>query len=266
MTIHAIDTHAHLYFEKFDNDRDAVIERARTRGFLHVLNIGIDVDTSKKCIELTKRYPGFCFAAVGLHPNEASVDPTELERIVAELEMLTVQNETVVRAIGEIGLDNYWDRATPVEQERAFIAQIELARRTERPIVIHCREAWQRTLEMISAEAQGLIGVFHCFGGTPEEARRAVDLGWYVSFAGNVSYPKAQSLRDAACEVPLERMLLETDSPFLAPQPVRGKRNEPVFSLHTAETLAEVTGVSFDQVLATTTANAQHLFSLPSLP
>ena len=258
----AIDTHAHLYFDKFDDDRDAVIERARTRGFVAVINIGCDVATSQQCLDLAAEYPGFCYAAVGLHPNEAKMPESELASVVSKLEEMVAAHPKEVRAIGEIGLDTYWDRAPIEDQERAFIAQIELARRTERPIVIHCREAWPRTLEIIAAEAEGLTGVFHCFGGTPAEARRAVEIGWCVSFAGNVSYPKAQDLRDAAHEVPLDRMLLETDSPFLAPQPKRGKRNEPVYSLMTAETLSAVKQVEIDEVLAATTENARRLFGI----
>ena len=260
---HAIDTHAHLYRKEFDSDRAAVIERARTRGFLHVINIGCDVESSKKCIDLAHEYPGFCYATVGLHPNEATMSPSELDSVVQALEVMVAEHDDVVRAIGEIGLDTFRDWAPIEDQERAFIAQLDLARRTQRPVVIHCREAWPRTLEIIAAEGAGVTGVFHCFGGTPAEAVRAIELDWYVSFAGNVSYPKAQNLRDAAKEVPLDRTLLETDSPFLAPQPKRGKRNEPVFSLDTAETLASVLEIELDEVLARTTANARRLFSLP---
>ncbi len=260
---HAIDTHAHLYRKEFDSDRAQVIERARTRGFLHVINIGCDVPTSQQCIDLAHEYPGFCYATVGLHPNDAKMPATELASVVTALEGLVKENEEVVRAIGEIGLDTFRDWAPIEDQERAFIAQLDLARRTERPVVIHCREAWPRTLEIIAAEGSGVTGVFHCFGGTQAEAIRAIELDWYVSFAGNVSYPKAQNLRDAAKEVPLDRTLLETDSPFLAPQPKRGKRNEPVFSLETAETLASVLEIDVDTVLAQTTENARRLFSLP---
>ena len=260
----AIDTHAHLYFDKFDDDRPAVIERARTRGFLHVLNIGCDVPTSQACLDLAAEYPGFCYAAVGLHPNSSKMPAAELEKVVATLEQMVADHPAEVRAIGEIGLDTYWDDAPIEDQKRAFVAQIELARRTERPIVIHCREAWPETLEIIAAEASDLTGVFHCFGGTPAEAIKAVELGWCVSFAGNVSYPKAQPLRDAAKEVPLDRILLETDSPFLAPQPKRGTRNEPVYSLYTAETIAEVLGTEVSAVLEATTANARRLFQFPA--
>lgn len=258
----AIDTHAHLYFEKFDADRDSVIDRARDAGFVAVINIGVDLKSSRACIALAERYSGFCHAAVGLHPNESSVSEEELATILDELEQLVESHSRVVLAIGEIGLDKYWDRATDQEQERAFVAQIDLARRTDRPVVIHCREAWPRTLEMIETEAEGVRGVFHCFGGSPDEAARAIDLGWCVSFAGNVSYPKAEELRDAARQVPLDRLLLETDAPFLSPQPMRGKRNEPVFSLHTAEALAPLLGTDRAGILAATTRNARELFGL----
>ena len=259
----AIDSHAHLYFDSFEGDLDAVVARARDGGFAAVLNIGIDLATSRACIGLAERFTGFCYAAVGLHPNEARVSAALLDEIVAELEALVAAHGAAVRAIGEIGLDRYRDRASDEEQERAFIAQIALARRTSRAVVIHCREAWPRTLEIIAAEAAGVRGVFHCFGGTAAEAARAVELGWCVSFAGNVTYPKAAELRAAAREVPLERLLLETDAPFLAPQPVRGKRNEPLFALHTADTLAAVYGVGRAEILAATTRNARELFAIP---
>lgn len=259
----AIDSHAHLYFEQFAADLESVVGRAREAGFVAVLDIGVDVATSRACIALAERFPGFCFAAVGLHPNEAEVPEAALPAIVAELEGLVAANSAAVRAIGEIGLDRYRDRASDAAQERAFLAQIALARRTGRAIVIHCRQAWPRTLEIIAAEGAGTRGVFHCFGGTAAEAARAVELGWFVSFAGNVTYPKAAELRDAAREVPLERLLLETDAPFLAPQPVRGKRNEPLFALHTADTLAAVHSTDRAAVLDATTRNARELFRLP---
>jgi len=261
----AIDSHTHLYFDRFDEDRPAVIARARASGFIHALNIGIDLETSERSIALAEEYPGFCFAAIGLHPNEANVSPSELSSIVETLAEWVATNEGAVRAIGEIGLDTYWDR-TPIEaQERAFIAQLDLARRTGRPVVIHCREAWPRTLSIVEEEGTGVRGVFHCFGGTPDDARRALELGWYVSFAGNVSYPKAEGLRSAARAVPLDRILLETDAPFLAPQPKRGKRNEPAFALYTADTLAELHSVPRAQILAATTGNSRALFGLPPI-
>jgi len=260
----AIDSHAHLYFEQFAADLDAVVARAREAGFVAVIDIGVDLATSRQCIALAERFPGFCYAAVGLHPNEAEVSPAELSAIVDSLGALVDAHGLAVRAIGEIGLDRYRERASDEAQERAFIAQLALARRTGRAVVIHCREAWPRTLEVIAAEAEGVRGVFHCFGGTPAEARRAVELGWCVSFAGNLTYPKAAGLRDAAREVPLDRLLLETDAPFLSPQPVRGKRNEPLFALHTADALAAVHQVDRAAILEATTRNARELFAIPS--
>jgi TatD DNase family protein len=186
----------------------------------------------------------------------------DLKTTLAAVEMLCDEHPQQVVGIGEIGLDYYWKEVSPADQERAFIAQLDIARRRKLPVVIHCREAWPDTLSVIETHGDGVVGVFHCFGGTVDEAQRALDLGWYVSFAGNLTYPKAQDLRDAAAIVPLDRLLLETDSPFLAPQPKRGKRNEPVHSLHTADELARVHSTDRKTVLSATTANSRGLFRL----
>lgn len=265
MTVAAIDSHAHLYFDRFDEDRDQVINRAKEAGFTGVINIGIDVETSSKVIDLAKKYPGFCHAAVGLHPTHSNLDEEDLMQTLATLESFCIENKNEVVAFGEIGLDYYWKDVPPEIQDRAFRKQLELARKLDLPVVIHCRDAWSDTLEVISEAGHGLTGVFHCFGGKVEEARRALDLGWYLSFAGNVTYPKAEELREAAQVVPSDRLLLETDSPFLAPQQVRGKRNEPAFALHTAEILAKVRKEGLNQLIETTTANSRKLFRLSEI-
>ena len=262
MPANAIDSHAHLYFDRFDEDRDQVIQRARDAGFISIINIGIDLETSEKVISLAEEYPGFCHAAVGIHPTHSQFSTDELNSTLDAIDRLCERHPQEIVAIGEIGLDYYWKDVSPEVQKPAFIAQLDLARRRQLPVVIHCREAWSDTLDVISENGEGVTGVFHCFGGTVEEARRAIDLGWYVSFAGNVTYPKAQNLRDAATIVPSDRLLLETDSPFLAPQPVRGKRNEPVHSLHTAEALARVRKVGKNELISATTENCQRLFGL----
>lgn len=258
----AIDSHAHLYFDRFDDDRPQVIERAREAGFVAIINIGIDVDTSKAVIALAHEYPGFCHAVVGLHPNSSALEDRALATTLATIEELATSESKVVVGIGEIGLDYHWDDATPQQQERAFVAQLDIARRLGLPVVIHCREAWSDTLDVIDNDGDGVRGVFHCFSGTVAEAKRAIDLGWCVSFAGNVTYPKATGLREAAAVVPLDRLLLETDSPFLAPQPQRGKRNEPLHSLHTADDLAKVHSTDRKTILEATTATSRRLFRL----
>ena len=262
MKIPAIDSHAHLYFDRFDEDRQQVIERAREAGFVGILNIGIDLETSQRVIDLAREYPGFCHAVIGLHPTHSNLGEEEYRQTLTTLESLYRENREQVVALGEMGLDYYWKDVPPEVQDRAFRDQLHLARTLDLPVVIHCREAWSDTLDVIEQDGQGIVGVFHCFGGTTAEARRALDLGWYVSFAGNVTYPKAEDLREAAQIVPEDRLLLETDSPFLAPQQVRGKRNEPSFALHTAQTLAKVRQQGLRELLEGTTENCRRLFRL----
>lgn len=257
-----VDSHAHLYFDKFDEDRAAVIERAREQGFVHIINVGTDATTSRAAIALAEEYPGFCYASVGLHPTDTAVTEDELAALIIDFEGLLDTHADRVCAIGEIGLDYYWDRATPEEQDRAFRVQMELAARRELPVIIHCRDALEDTFAIVREYEGRVTGVFHCFGGGAEDARQALDLGWHVSFAGNVTFPKATNLQEAAAVVPPEKMLLETDAPFLAPQAVRGKRNESVYSLHTLEYLAELHGVGRDRLGEITTANARRLFPL----
>jgi TatD DNase family protein len=258
----AIDSHAHLYFDRFDDDRDEVIERARDAGFVSIVNIAVDEQTSLEVIELAKQYPGFCHGVVGVHPTHSGMSASELETTLGNIETLCDEHSQQIVGIGEIGLDYYWKDVSPEDQERAFIAQLDIARRRDLPVVIHCREAWSDTLDIIDRNGDGVTGVFHCFSGTVDEAGRAIGLGWCVSFAGNLTYPKAQDLRDAAAVVPLDRLLLETDSPFLSPQPVRGQRNEPMHSLHTADELARVHSTDRKTVLTATTSNSRSLFRL----
>ncbi|MFQ5655448.1 MAG: TatD family hydrolase [Planctomycetota bacterium] len=257
----AIDTHAHLYFDGFDDDRPAVIDRAREAGFGRIVNAGIDVATSRASIELARAYPGLCYASAGLHPNGSALSEAELARALEEIETLLDAHPREIVAIGEIGLDFHRDHATPAEQQTAFCRQLEIAERRRLPVIIHCRKAWRETLEVVAGFEGRLQGVFHCFEGTAEEARRAVALGWHLSFTGMVTYPQRGDLRETARGVPEERLLLETDAPFLAPQPVRGRRNEPAFALYTAALLAEQHGVTRDEMLRVTTENAERLFS-----
>lgn len=259
-----IDSHCHLYFDRFDEDRGEVIERARAAGFLHVMNIGIDVPTSQAAVALADEYPGFCYASVGLHPTDTEVEESELASILAQLEAIADENPAAVRAWGEIGMDYYWDKATPEKQDRAFRAQLDIAVRRDLPVIIHCRDAMEDTLAVVAEYRDKVRGVFHCFCGNGEDARRAVELGWHVSFAGNVTFPKAGDLREAALATPPDRMLLETDAPFLAPQPVRGKRNEPVHSLHTLEALAKLHEMDSEELGKITTRNTQALFGIAS--
>jgi len=253
-----IDTHAHLYFDAFDSDRDETIARARAAGVEMLINVGIDVATSRRAVELAMAHEGL-FATIGLHPT-SQID--DLERDVAEIARLAREHPDVVVAIGEIGRDDHWKDVPAEAQRPRLLRQLELALDLGLPVVFHCRDALDDLLEILERASQRPPGVFHCFGGAAGEARRALDLDYHVSFAGNVTYPSARALREAAAVVPPERLLLETDSPYLAPQPCRGRRNEPAFVRHTRDFLAKLKGLSPEALAAITTANARSLFGL----
>jgi TatD DNase family protein len=259
-----IDSHAHLYFERFDADREEVIRRARDAGIDGVINIGTDAATSRAAIELALRHPGF-HAAIGLHPTS----PVEnLDGALAELRTLAAEygpgarTPAAVVAIGEIGLDFHWKEVPPEAQRPKLREQLRLARELGLPVVFHCRDALEELFEVLESEERLPPGVFHCFSGGPDEVRRAIGLGFHVSFAGNVTYPKAKDLQAAAAAAPPERMLLETDAPFLAPQARRGQRNEPAFLVHTRDFLAGIHGLDPAQFGETAAAATRRLFGL----
>ena len=260
--VELVDSHCHLDDTQFDGDREGVIERARSAGLKYLLSIGTgDGPPDLECaVRLAERYP-FVYATVGVHPNDA-----------AKLELNTFKNlETLlqhprVKAMGEIGLDYHW--GVPKEaQLPVFIGQLELAAAARKPVVIHTRDAWTDTLDVLEKHwaPTGLPCILHCFTGDADLARRCVDLGFYLAFGGVTTYPKAVEVREAACVTPMERLLLETDSPYLAPVPHRGKRNEPAFVSHTANALAAVRGVSAEELGAQTTANFERLFAVEPL-
>ncbi len=251
-----IETHAHLYFDRFDADRDQVIQRAFDAGVRKIINIGIDIDTSLACIELAERHTGL-FATVGIHPNDSmKLD----DKSLAQLRELS-RHEKVV-AIGEIGLDFHWDTCPVDVQKQAFHQQIRLAKDVGLPIVIHNREAGPEILELLdSAGTDGLSGVFHCFSENAEIAEQALQLGFHISFTGNLTFKKSM-LPEVAAAIPTERLLLETDCPFLSPEPKRGKRNEPAHVVHIARKIAEIKGIELATLVATTSANAEALFRL----
>ncbi len=253
-----IDSHAHLYYEKFDEDRDQVVLRAREAGVVRVINIGTDVATSEKSLELAKRYMGF-YATVGLHPTTKVVD---LLRDIALLETLAKANPDRVVGVGEIGLDYYWKDVAPAAQKESLAAQLDLARRLGLPVVYHCRDALEDLFAFLQQERIQPPGVFHCFSGGPSDAERALALGYHVSFAGNVTYPGAVNLQAALQVVPVEKLLLETDCPFLAPQPVRGKRNEPAHVGHTRDFIAKSKGIDPGELERITEATTVSLFGL----
>lgn len=262
-----IDSHAHLEGKRFDSDREQVLERARAGGVETILAIGIgDGPGTLDCaIKLAAQYFQI-YATVGIHPHEAKL---ATEGAFQELDHLSKHPKVV--AWGEIGLDYFYDHSPRDVQARVFIQQMELARAAKLPIIIHCRpsdnseNAWDDTLSLIREHwvTTGLGGILHCFTGGKRHARAALDMGFLISFAGNITFPKAEGIRDVAREIPLDRMLIETDSPFLAPIPHRGKRNEPAFVVEVARKIAELRQISREEVGSQTAENFSRLFSLP---
>ena len=262
-----VDSHAHLEGRKFDSDRDAVIARARAAGVQTIVAIGNgDGPGSLDCgIKLAEQHD-FMYATTGIHPHEAGLAN---EEAFEEMERLAKHPKVI--AWGEIGLDYFYDQSPRDVQKQVFVRQLELARAAKLPIVIHCRpsdaseNAWDDCLAIIEDQwsSSGLGGILHCFTGTIAHAKRALNMGFMISFAGNVTFPKAQQIRDAAVQVPLDRMLIETDSPYLAPIPHRGKRNEPAFVIETARTLGQLRGMSGEEIGFKTTENFNRFFSLP---
>jgi TatD DNase family protein len=254
-----IDTHAHLDDVKFANDVSEVVARAVAAGLQCVVTIGTDAATSARNVELCERFSQLR-CAVGIQPNHvAEAQPGDWE-IIRDL----VMRSTCV-AVGETGLDRYWDRAPFPLQEDYFARHLALSRETNKLVVIHCREAEADVVRMLRAEfnARGPIaGVMHSFTGDADTAKACLEMGLYISFAGMITYKNAENLRHVAATIPLDRLLVETDSPYLAPVPHRGKRNEPAFVVHTAECLANVLGASRDAIDQATTQNACALFRL----
>jgi TatD DNase family protein len=253
-----IDTHLHLDEEAFDADRDEVVGRALAAGIVRMVTIGTTAETSRRAVEIAGQYPAV-FAAVGIQPNYAAQakagDWDVIERLAAEPRVV---------AIGETGLDRYWDYAPFDVQIDYFQRHLALAQRLGKPFVVHCREAEADVVSRLrEAAARGLLrGVMHSFTGDLDTARACLDLGLYISFAGMLTFKKSQGLRDLVKELPVERILVETDAPYLAPQPMRGKRNEPSFVRVTANALAELAGIPQDEFACRLTENACRLFGL----
>ena len=261
-----VDSHAHLEMPQFDADREAMLERARAAGVEAIVAIGSGTGPgSLDCgIQIAEQHD-WIYATIGIHPHEAKLgedsDFVELERLAKHPRVI---------AWGEIGLDYFYDHSPRETQRAVFVRQMEMARAAKLPIVIHCRpsaeseNAWDECLELLREHwaASGLGGVLHCFTGELNHARAALEMGFMVSFAGNVTFPKAQNIRDAAKELPLERMLIETDAPFLAPVPHRGKRNEPGFVAETAGKIAELRGMAAEEVGEQTAGNFYRFFGL----
>lgn len=255
--VELFDTHAHLHFPEFAGDLDAVLERARSAGVRRIVTVGSDVESSRAAVALAAR-EAEVWATVGIHPHDAaSADPGAL----AELERLAAAPRVV--ALGEIGLDFFRDLSPRDAQARAFAAQLELARRAGKPVVIHCRDAHAETLAILADARVGeLGGVMHCFSGDVDIARRCLDLGLVVSIAGPVTYPNARALPDVVRYVPDDRLVVETDCPYLPPQRYRGKRNEPAHVAITAARVAELRGEPLARLGPRLTDNARRLFGI----
>ena len=252
------DTHAHLHFPEFAGDLDAVLERARAAGIVGMVTIGTDRETNPAAVALAERLPDV-YATVGIHPHDAA-QATEAD--FEALESLARSSAKVV-AIGEMGLDFFRDLSPRDIQERVFRRQLGLARRLGRPVVVHCRDAHAEALAVLAEEKVGEMGgVMHCFSADVEVAKRCLDLGLLISIAGPVTYKNARSLPDVARFVPEDRLVVETDCPFLPPHPHRGKRNEPAYVALTAARVAELRGAALDALGTTTTRNAARLFRL----
>jgi TatD DNase family protein len=261
-----VDSHAHLEMEQFDADREQMIERAREAGVEKILAIGSGTGPGALdcAIRLAEKYP-FIYASIGIHPHEAKLatdtDFSELERLARKPKVI---------AWGEIGLDYFYDHSPREVQQHVFLQQMELARAASLPIVIHCRpsdnseNAWEDCLTLLKTHwsPSGLGGILHCFTGTWGHAQRALEMDFMISFAGNITFPKAQQIRNAAMQVPLERILIETDSPFLAPVPYRGKRNEPAFVKEAARQIGALRGLPTEQVGRLTADNFYSFFKL----
>lgn len=251
-----VDSHVHLDHEQFRDDLDALIGRAHEQGIARMLTIGTgDGPPKLDCaIELAARYAGV-YATVGVHPHEASkARPDTFDQLRVLL------REPMVLAVGEIGLDYHYDFSPREVQREVFVEQLRIAREGGRPIIIHTREAWPDTVDLLRREWSG-PGIMHCFTGDAAQAREALDLGFHLSFGGVVTFNKAEEVRQAASIVPDDRLLVETDAPYLAPVPHRGKRNEPAFMAETVRKLAAVRGVDAEHIAAVTTANFDKLMA-----
>lgn len=251
-----IDSHTHLNVEQFEQDQEEVIERARQSGVSAIVNIGFNRETIPTSIELAERYD-FIYSTVGWHPNDILDLKEEDYYWIKEL----AAHEKVV-AIGEIGLDYHWNKASKEIQKEAFRRQIRLAKEVGLPVVIHNREAHLDVLTILKEEnAAEVGGVMHCFSGSWETAKQCIDMNFYISFAGPITFKNAKQPKEVLAKVPLERLMIETDAPYLTPHPYRGKRNESAYVKFVAEAAAEIKGIPVQQLAEVTAENTRRLFS-----
>ncbi len=254
-----IDTHSHLTFDELRKDVDQVLSRSRVAGVTTWITVGTDSENNRSVVELAAEYDNL-YAAVGIHPHHAKDVGTEDIALLKEL----ARNEKVV-AIGEAGLDFHYNFSGQDAQRRIFCAQLDLADELDLPIIVHCRDAFDETLAILNDFA-GSLGrvVFHCYSGTVEQTRMLLDRGWYISFTGIVTFRNAEQTRQAVEIVPLDRMMIETDCPYISPEPVRNIRPcEPALLIHTAQKIAELKGISLPDLAGAVTATSRKFFNLP---
>jgi TatD DNase family protein len=255
-----IDTHCHLDFKDYRDDLDAVIDRAVRAGVEKMITVGIDAPSDRAAVALAKKYKNV-YASVGLHPNSAGEASEEFWR---ELEGLAKEEKVV--AIGETGLDCYRDRVSKEVQREAFLRHIDIARKNDLPLVVHCREAYDNCYDILKAQPRPVNGVMHCFSGSAADAKRFLDLGMLISIGGPVTFPNAAKLREIIKSVQPEQLMLETDAPFLSPQAYRGERNEPAYVRYVAAALAVLYGLTPKDIDRITTLNANALFGVGPIP
>lgn len=254
-----IDSHAHLEMREFDADRDDAVRRAKEAGVDAVVTVGTNLEDCRKALAIAARHETV-YAALGVHPHDVKgID----ERTYDDIRQLVKQPKVV--AYGEIGLDFFRNRSPREIQIRCFGEQLELADEFDLPVIIHDRDAHAETLRMLGGWKGQKRGIVHCFSGDVPMAKKCIDLGFYISIPGPITYPRAEKIMDVVRQVPLERLLVETDAPYLTPQPHRGKRNEPAYVVYTARKIAEVKGLPFAAVAAATSQNARAVFGIPSV-
>ena len=251
------DTHAHLNDPAFDPDREALMASLAEAGVGLVMNAGCSLESSRDIVQMAEKYP-WLYASVGSHPDAA--DEVNEEVLEEYRKLCKLSNK--VKAIGEIGLDYYYEDIPREIQQRAFRMQMELARELDMPVIVHERDAHNDGMAIIK-EFPTVKGVFHCYSGSAEMARQLVNLGWYIGFTGVLTFKNARKAVETAASIPLDRIVLETDCPFMAPEPFRGKRNHPGYLYRMAEKLAEIRGISVEEVHAATTANGKQLYRIP---
>lgn len=251
------DTHAHYDDERFEEDREELLSRLEEQGITHVVNVGASISSSKKTLELIKQYP-FIYGSVGVHPNETG----ELTEEDIDFLKRAALEEKIV-AIGEIGLDYYWNEPEREIQKKWFIRQLALAREVRLPVIIHSRDAAQDTLEILKAQkGEEIGGVIHCFSYSAEMAREYLNMGFYLGIGGVITFPNAKKLKEVVEMAPLERIVLETDCPYLAPIPNRGKRNSSFNLPFIAEEIAKMKQIAYDKVIDVTYENAKRLYRI----